>query len=216
MAGSSFGKRGISLNRPEPVIPVEPDLDSDEPEAGINVTALLTVGLIAAGVVVGGMFTWSQKETISKTLDGWSQTVAEWRAGPSDEKKFAFGNESYGSYSVLGASARIARLAMIDYGTSPLKDPKTLTENPREFINSYNYDVFVKATKLYALAGACKDKTAMAIAVAVIRISTGRDTRNIAKLGRLLKRGDRVAVTSSERDCKKRVPGLVNELMRMV
>ncbi len=216
MAGSSFGKRGTDLKQPEPVITAQSDEIIGEPEAGINTTAFLTVGLIAAGVVVGGIFAWSQKDTISATLDGWSRSVAEWQAGPSDKKKFTHNEKSLGSYSVLGASARIARLAMIDYENSPLKDPKTLTKNPREFIKSYNYDVFVKATKLYALADACKDKTAKAIAVTVIRVSTGRKLSNIAKLGRILKKGDQSQLTSSERDCKKRVPGLVNEVMGMV
>ncbi len=216
MVKNNFGKRGTDTQEPVPVIAVEPELTGEEPEAANSIVSLVLVGLLAASAGVGGIFAWSQKDTIVAQVDDWKRTAIQWQAGPSDKKKFAYKNDSYGSFSALGAGARIARLAMIDYGTSRLQDPKKLASDPRGFVKSYNYDVFVKATKLFALADACKDKTATAVAVVMIRVSTGRNLQNIGKLQRMLKRGDSAAVTSTEKDCKKRVPSMVNEILGMV
>ena len=218
MAGNGFGKRGVASGQSVPTPAVEPEIVHDQEESNQNnrATGLILVGLIAASIAFAGVVGWMQKDIISAKISGWTQTVQAWRDGPSDKKTFAYDKDSYGSYSVLGAGARIARLAMIDYDKSPLQDPEFIVDNPRKFIKSYNYDVFVKATKLYAMADACHDRTARALAIAVIKVSTGRSQRNIAKLGRILRRGSKKPASMTERDCKKRVPDLFNELMGMV
>jgi len=77
MVKNNFGKRGTDTSEPVPVVVVESELAGEEPESTNSIVSLVLVGLIAASVGVGGIFAWSQKDTIVAQVDDWKRTAMQ-------------------------------------------------------------------------------------------------------------------------------------------